>query len=178
LATVKAVASEQQHESQTSAGKHNYGIAESELLVTLDAKIEGVHEALCDSFNTPKAVTEIRALVAAGNAYYADKMRNKSVPNAHVLVKVAGYVTTMMRTFGVFEDKNPLVGTFAVSFTNGSTENVMPFVQALSSFRDAVRTLAQGGADAKTILALCDRLRDEDMVELGVSLEDRDGIID
>lgn len=52
---------------------------------------------------------------------------------------------------------------------------LMPYLRALSSFRDQVRQLAMSNAASSDILALCDRLRDEEMVELGVALDDQDG---
>jgi cysteinyl-tRNA synthetase len=53
----------------------------------------------------------------------------------------------------------------------------MPYLRALSSFRDGVRRLAMDkGNDAlKDILALCDNLRDTDLVPLGVALDDQPG---
>jgi cysteinyl-tRNA synthetase len=57
----------------------------------------------------------------------------------------------------------------------------MPYLRALSSFRDGVRKLAMqkdgAGADKamKDILALCDKLRDTDLVTLGVALDDQEG---
>ena len=53
----------------------------------------------------------------------------------------------------------------------------MPYLKVLSSFRDGVRRLAVADKDgpAKTILRLCDRLRDEDLVPLGVALDDQEG---
>ncbi|KAI8055314.1 hypothetical protein BDF22DRAFT_676485, partial [Syncephalis plumigaleata] len=51
----------------------------------------------------------------------------------------------------------------------------MPYLRVLSQFRDNVRDLARGKADHKQLLELCDRLRDEDLVELGVMLDDREG---
>ncbi|KAJ3076493.1 hypothetical protein HK102_005414 [Quaeritorhiza haematococci] len=44
----------------------------------------------------------------------------------------------------------------------------------MSSFRDKIRELAQGKADHATFLALSDKLRDQDLVELGVALDDRE----
>lgn len=50
----------------------------------------------------------------------------------------------------------------------------MPFVKVLSKFRDQVRKLSiEGGLDSRTLLDSCDRLRDEDLLELGVALDDR-----
>ena len=53
----------------------------------------------------------------------------------------------------------------------------MPYLRALSSFRDGVRQIAIGKGESalKDILALCDRLRDEDLVPLGVALDDQEG---
>jgi cysteinyl-tRNA synthetase len=53
----------------------------------------------------------------------------------------------------------------------------MPYLGALSSFRDGVRQLAIGKSDTalKDILALCDKLRDSDLVPLGVALDDQEG---
>jgi cysteinyl-tRNA synthetase len=51
----------------------------------------------------------------------------------------------------------------------------MPYLRALSSFRDEVRKLALKGASSKEILELCDRLRDNELVDLGVALDDQEG---
>jgi cysteinyl-tRNA synthetase len=53
----------------------------------------------------------------------------------------------------------------------------MPYLRILSSFRDGVRQLAisKGDHAAKEILALCDKLRDTDLVPLGVALDDQEG---
>ena len=64
----------------------------------------------------------------------------------------------------------------------------MPYLRALSSFRDGVRKVAiaaksdkteQGRAQAQAlndILALCDKLRDSDLIPLGVALDDQEGL--
>lgn len=53
----------------------------------------------------------------------------------------------------------------------------MPYLLALSSFRDSIRRRAIAGGDGalKDILALSDHLRDEDLVSLGVALDDQEG---
>ena len=53
----------------------------------------------------------------------------------------------------------------------------MPYLRTLASFRDGVRGLAMGKGDTalKDILALCDKLRDTDLVPLGVALDDQEG---
>lgn len=52
----------------------------------------------------------------------------------------------------------------------------MPYLRALSAFRDGVRKLAMEGASAADILALSDKFRDEDAVELGLALDDQAGM--
>ncbi len=54
---------------------------------------------------------------------------------------------------------------------------LLPYLRTLSSFRDNVRKLAivKGDAALKDILALCDKLRDVDLVPLGVALDDQEG---
>lgn len=63
----------------------------------------------------------------------------------------------------------------------------MPYLHALSNFRDQIRAIARGSGgnsslgslayslDAKEILAACDRLRDQELADLGVLLDDREG---
>ena len=53
----------------------------------------------------------------------------------------------------------------------------MPYLRALSSFRDGVRKIGiqKGETALKDILTLCDKLRDEDLVPLGVALDDQEG---
>ncbi len=54
----------------------------------------------------------------------------------------------------------------------------MPYLRALSSFRDGVRRLAiaQEPDAFQRILALSDQLRDNDLVPLGVALDDQEGM--
>lgn len=53
----------------------------------------------------------------------------------------------------------------------------MPYLRVLSSFRDGIRQLAISKNDntVKDILKLCDKLRDDDLVSLGVALDDQEG---
>ena len=53
----------------------------------------------------------------------------------------------------------------------------MPYLRTLSSFRDGVRKLAiaKGDNALKDILTLSDKLRDVDLVPLGVALDDQEG---
>ncbi|KAJ3275281.1 hypothetical protein HDV01_001008 [Terramyces sp. JEL0728] len=175
LATVKAVVQEQKFESRESTGKHNFGSSEAALLKVLSERQNAVRAALADSFNTPGAMAEIRALVTQGNTYYNEKQKSKLKPNATVLNKVATYITQLMTTLGVFEDSNPSIGSFGSTKSSSNRDEILlPVLQTMSTFRDNVRKLAQEKADPKDILAFCDKLRDEELAEHGISLEDRE----
>ena len=68
----------------------------------------------------------------------------------------------------------PLTLFFSASEGSVSTEDIaLPFVKALSEFRDDVRTAARE-LKAHDILNKCDNLRDNVLPELGVRLEDRE----
>lgn len=53
----------------------------------------------------------------------------------------------------------------------------MPYLRTLSSFRDSIRkvAIAKGDGALKEILSLSDKLRDNDLVPLGVALDDQEG---
>jgi cysteinyl-tRNA synthetase len=55
----------------------------------------------------------------------------------------------------------------------------MPYLHVLSSFRDGIRkiAIAEGGNAMKDILAMCDKLRDSDLIPLGVALDDQEGMV-
>jgi cysteinyl-tRNA synthetase len=50
----------------------------------------------------------------------------------------------------------------------------IPYAEVLSAFQDNLKELASKKAPAKDFLALCDRLRDLDLWDLGIYLEDRE----
>ncbi|OCK83114.1 hypothetical protein K432DRAFT_291807 [Lepidopterella palustris CBS 459.81] len=50
-----------------------------------------------------------------------------------------------------------------------------PYVEVLASFRESLKGLAREKAPAKDFLALCDKLRNLDLWDLGIYLEDREG---
>lgn len=54
-------------------------------------------------------------------------------------------------------------------------KTVMPYLSAMSEFRDSVREHARN-LKATDILKVCDNLRDEILPNMGVRLEDREGM--
>jgi cysteinyl-tRNA synthetase len=158
------------NEKHESIG-HNYSTPEKQLIIQLQKSQDLVHAALCDSFNTPQVMLEIRNLISSANIYYADKQKHKALPNTDVMFKIARYVTKMMRVFGVFEEQDP-IGSFGQQ--NQSSTDLLPILNTMSEFRDTIRKLAQENKD-KTVLEVCDKFRDIDMVDHGVVLVDREG---
>ncbi|KAI8070366.1 cysteinyl-tRNA synthetase [Gongronella butleri] len=149
---------------------HRFGPAEVQLLSTFQQKQANVHAALCDSINTATAMDEIMSLITQTNKYLAGGAK---AVNPHLLTKVASWVTTMMKIFGV-ADNGVEIG-FGSAVQGGSSDDaVMPYLHAMSSFRDDVRRLARDRAPYPEILTVCDKVRDETMVDLGVSLDDQD----
>jgi cysteinyl-tRNA synthetase len=51
----------------------------------------------------------------------------------------------------------------------------MPYLHTLSGFRDQVRRMARDNAPQNQFLEACDVLRDTQLVDLGVSLDDQEG---
>lgn len=178
FANARAVISEERHyESENpSAGSHNHRAPERKLIDALAKAQDGVDRALCDSFDTVGAMGALLELVGEGNVYMTAKSKSAERANPEVLEKVGGYVTRMMRIFGcVTDDATYEVGWDAKEVQGGDREEmVMPFVRALSTYRDGVRELAKAKKDHVEFLKLSDRLRDDVLPLLGVVVDDRE----
>nr|GAT44279.1 predicted protein [Mycena chlorophos] len=176
---VNALVSRAHEEGTTSDGTHHYEEPERELRTALYDSQYAFRVALCDSFNTPVAIGVLRDLISRTNVYITT--RGAKALNVQLLENVAGWVGQMLRMFGLGAGPEAELGwgvddaSVAGAGINRD-EIVMPYARALSTFRDGVRKLAMSkGDDAlKDILALCDRLRDVDLVQLGVALDDAD----
>lgn len=105
------------------------------------------------------------------------------------------YITDMLHIFGAINgprggigfpiggetsgDVCPSVFFFNENFIENDfhskvEKTVMPYLTALSEFRDSVREHARS-LKATEILKVCDNLRDEILPNMGVRLEDREG---
>ncbi|PWN98315.1 hypothetical protein FA09DRAFT_308177 [Tilletiopsis washingtonensis] len=163
-----------------SDGNHHYGTAEAQLFTALQDAQLAFRRAMCDSFDTPRGMSVLLDLVSKANVY--ERAASKGVLNIAVLVAVARWVGDMLRVFGLGEgpvrEGDLGWGEEAVagdaSGGGDREEVVMPYLKALSNFRDAVRALAREGAPHTELLKLADRLRDIDMVDLGVAMEDNE----
>ncbi|KAJ3996051.1 tRNA synthetases class I (C) catalytic domain-containing protein [Lentinula boryana] len=174
---VKALVSQAQNNGVTSDGYHHYEDLEKELVVKFHQSQYTFRAALCDSFNTPEALDVLRDLVSRTNTYI--NSRGKAV-NLGVVQNIARWVGKMLRMFGLGEGESSEIGWGQEGNVEGGAVNreeiLMPYLRTLSTFRDGVRRLAidKGDSALKDILALCDKLRDEELIPLGVALDDQE----
>ncbi|KAH9920166.1 tRNA synthetases class I (C) catalytic domain-containing protein [Fomitopsis serialis] len=175
---VKALITQANEEGARLDGRNRFGDAEHELTNSwhrLQSSQHGFRVALCDSFNTPEALNVLRELVSRTNVYINSRGKDLEVG---VVVRVAGWVGKMLRMLGLGEGETSEIGWGQERYSGEESvdreEILMPYLRTLASFRDGVRKLAiaKGDAALKDILALSDKLRDVDLVPLGVALDD------
>ncbi|KAH8153481.1 uncharacterized protein LAJ45_02294 [Morchella importuna] len=180
---VKALVAEE--EARESAGEkipQLFGGREHAIFKELDKTRAAVHAALCDNFNTADAMKALTDLITETNKYMS------ATPALAAPKEVARYITRIVTVFGLDplstpsgEDRigwsDPTSTTSTTSSAETPEEALLPYLRALSTFRDAVRKLAIANPDAPTsapLLTLSDNLRDYDLAALGVSLDDRE----
>ncbi|KAN0064745.1 cysteinyl-tRNA synthetase [Thecaphora frezii] len=181
FAGVKAKLAEHRARGEAfSDGQHHYGEAEKALMASLAEAQHAFRVAMCDSFDTPKGMEVLLEVVSKANVYEMNKAKRTDV-NVGVLEAVARYVGDMLKMLGLGEGaaaQTELGWGHAESENEGGGKNreevLMPYLRVLSTFRDNLRMLAKKGASAGELLKLADSLRDEDLVELGVALEDQE----
>ncbi|EMD33708.1 hypothetical protein CERSUDRAFT_87037 [Gelatoporia subvermispora B] len=174
---VKALVSQDQAEGPKLDGRNRFQEPERELTDALHNAQAAFRAALCDSFNTPQALDVLRDLVSRTNVYINSRGANLDVS---VVERIARWVGNMLRVFGLGEGETDEIGwgqeRDAGEGAVNREEILIPYLRTLSSFRDGVRKLAIAGGDRanKDILALSDKLRDVDLVPLGVALDDQE----
>ena len=178
----KALIRENQGFLNDSQGFNYYQKEERDLAQVLHDTMQKVHAALCDSFDTPMAMRFLLELVSSVRIYVKSK---SSVLHTTLLGDCAIFVTKILHVFGVISPPSSNLD-FGFKAAQGSANEVdiFPYVQVVSSFRDSLRTLASeslsskstsdGAQIARSVLGMCDQLRDQDLFNLGVILEDRE----
>jgi cysteinyl-tRNA synthetase len=175
--TVKALVSQSVADGTKSDGYHHYEQPEADLTSSFYDSQQAFRAALCDSFNTPSALLVLRDLVSRTNTYIASRGK---VANVSVIESIARWTGRMLRMFGLGEghDTSMELGWGQEDEGGGVNreEVLMPYLRTLSTFRDSVRKLAIGKSETalKDILSLCDNLRDNELVPLGVALDDQE----
>jgi len=148
-----------------------------------------MHVALLDSFNTSTALEILADIVSKTNAYIGANSKTSSNPDAYLSLaavsEVARWVTHMVTVFGFVPDRQAIGwGSGSAASADGAVpteETLEPLARVLSRFRDAVKqgALAANKSPearetfAQRMLALSDTVRDDDLPQLGIALEDR-----
>ena len=130
------------------------------------------HAALCDNFDYPTVMNVLSKLVQESNKY-----RQSETAKRPVLLSTVQLVDKYVRLFGLTRDTDT---AFGFSDVKGGGESEEKVLDALCEFRDGIRTTArqykarkgEEGDGLTAILQLCDRFRDDTMIELGVRVED------
>lgn len=152
-----------------------WGDREMALNTTLSQTRADVHAALCDNVDTRSCLETLRDLVSSCNTYVDETKSAGGVANRQLLSDAAKYATHVLRVFGAIPAGGPAIGFPLEGDTTTDVESlVMPYLSVLGQFRERVRQAARQH-QVPSVLQECDRLRDEDLAELGVRLEDRDG---
>ena len=129
---------------------------------------EGAHKALCDNFDFVRVMALLSELVADTNRYrQLVDPSGAATYKSLLLSQVSRYVDSLMRVFGVVPDPEP--GFVAAGADDKKLAGVL---DAVALFRDAMRDAARAKKTPQEVLALCDKFRDEALIEVGVRMED------
>lgn len=150
------------------------GDKEKSLLTELAAFQDKVHNAFCDNLSTPVALKFLSELVTKANLYISSAGSDIRI---EPLLEVVRYITKILEVIG-FPSRDDHLGWLDEAGGQSQTgenreELLMPYVKCLSSFRDDVRRLAIDKASSTEFLKLTDRVRDNDILDLNVSIDDR-----
>eukprot|EP00795_Rhopilema_esculentum_P011490 gene11490-21706_t len=170
----------------TTVSSHDYRNLEKDLSARFLERKAQVHEALCgkfliflfclyDSIDTASAIQHMQSIVKLTNVYIGSKKQESVAPNHAIVKRIAKYLTKMLKVFGANEGEQEIGFAVAGAENVGNKEDlVMPYLALMAKFRKDVRAVAKEEQSTK-ILSLCDVLRDEQLIELGVKLEDVEG---
>ncbi|KAG5438763.1 hypothetical protein PCANB_002483 [Pneumocystis canis] len=140
---------------------------------------DSLHDALCDNLNTSMALDIILDLITKTNIYISQLQNNI---NILIIINISKWISNILEIFGLKDNNFDVIeyDSFNKSTITDHKELIIPYIKTLSTFRDNVRNLSIISRSksnlelSKDILKLCDKLRDSDLTELGIQLEDRD----
>ena len=152
--------------------------AERGLQAELSETQTQLHRALCDSVNTGWAMRLLRELISRVNVYISEADTAHRPIDSPLLLKTGSYLFRLYQILGVVPSTKhgfmtaPLYPGAELSDNRGDESMIMPLALLIAEFRHEVRKQARTSRQNE-ILGLCDRLRDEQLVEAGIQLEDK-----
>ncbi len=144
-------------EEQASGSVHNtqkWGEEDKILHRAFLQAQEGVHQALLDNFDTPRAMKHLYDTVRATNTYIDKSKEAQYKPRALLIHKVAVYVARILSVFGI---EFPEYGHGASASTSEATAKDKLYLDALAGFRQQVLspfTLAYMGSPCVFFLSV------------------------
>jgi len=134
-----------------------------------------IHNHLCDDFDIPTALEELRIIVKLTNIYMMDNGNAaKAGPVREACQMVSKYLSILgigggNQSFGIAVN-----GYEAKGNTSGGTkEDLAQVLDVLTQFRSDIRTALRSDNAKGKIFQLCDELRDEHLAKLNIAIEDR-----
>ena len=153
-------------------GGVKWGGAERGLHTSLAETQTQLHRALCDSVNTVVAMRLLRELISRVNVYISEADTAHTPIDSPLLLKTGSYLFKLYQILGVVPSSQHSFMSADSSEGRGDESVVMPMALLIAEFRHEVRKRARASGQ-EDILHLCDRLRDEQLVEAGIQLEDK-----
>lgn len=134
----------------------------------------GIDAAFLDSIDTRAALNACFDLIKHSNIYLAGKVGASAERPVQPLLlrQVAALVSKTLSVMGLTPFAFDRIGMDDLSAGTGDDGKLSGVLNALSQFRDSVRTHAKSGASSKSFLDCCDCFRDEALIDCGVRLED------
>ncbi|KAI1300639.1 cysteinyl-tRNA synthetase [Xylaria venustula] len=139
------------HSSPETIITQELGIADKQLLSTLDKGKADVDSALCDSFNTSVVMKILSDLVTESNS--AEALSDQTV------ILLARWITRIVTVFGL-DPEGDLSNPDRIGWSGLEIPSIAkPYVYPVSELRDKVRTLAcSGSVDHAAIAKLADEV--------------------
>ncbi|CCE87096.1 Piso0_005635 [Millerozyma farinosa CBS 7064] len=147
---------------------------EKQLYQDLENAQDETHIAFCDNLASYKVLKIIQDLVSKANQYIQLSLTDKHELRIEVLLEITHWITRILNILG-FHARQDHLGWLDNTDSGSSSESreelVLPYVKALSQFRDKVRNLSINKAPAQDFLKETDNLR-YSLINLGISLDD------
>lgn len=138
--------------------------------VDLYQKVEdcqaGVHEALCDNFNTPVVFAKLGELVSLCNIY----MNNAEVKDKQFLLvnKAAVYITKIFRLLGIDDTNN----TYAFTAKAGGDDELLPeALDAFCSLREGIRAGCRSKSSPEELAKMASEAREGPLAALRAKVQ-------
>uniref|UniRef100_A0A8R1TVZ2 Uncharacterized protein n=1 Tax=Onchocerca volvulus TaxID=6282 RepID=A0A8R1TVZ2_ONCVO len=131
---------------------------------------------LCNTIDMKFIGKKMCQIIDLGEKYINEMEEENEIPNCLLLRNIAAYIISLLNTAPKDTDN-----VFPVDFSGavgcGTSSNtfpcelIMPYVSALTVFRETISELAQQ-RNVNDIIKECDRIRDEVLPELGIILNE------